>query len=92
MEYLKTFLAEPGTAGKEGSSQRLLLFCLVLTILTLVSYLTIETSKLPEVPTSLETLVEWIGTTLVAGIFGGKAAGVVKAIKGGGDATPDAQA
>lgn len=81
MNWLKTFLNEPGT--KEGSSHRLLLVLLIATVLVLVALLTIVNSKLPEVPSSLQSMIEYIGSILVGGMAFGKATSAYKAVKVG---------
>jgi len=80
MNWAKSFLNEPGT--KEGSSQRLLLALLIITILVLVTFLTVKDSKFPDVPVSLFNLVEYIGTLLVFGIGIGKGLSTYKSVKG----------
>lgn len=83
MNWMKTFLNEPGT--KEGSSHRLLLVLLIAIILLMVAYLTAVTGKLPEVPTSLQDLVQYLGSILVGGIAFGKATGAYRAVKAAGE-------
>ena len=80
MNWFKSFLNEPGT--KEGSSQRLMLVLLVITILVLVVYLTVSAKKLPEVPGTLQNMVEYLGSILVAGMAFGKGASAYRAAKG----------
>jgi len=89
MKWIKSFLNEPGT--QEGSSQRLLLMQLVTVLLALLVYLTVKNGKLPEVPASLETLIEWIGTSLICGIGLGKGILAYRTVKGGDDAGQAAQ-
>lgn len=79
MTWLKTFLNEPGS--KEGSSHRLMLVLLITTILVLVAFITITTRKFPEVPTSLQELVQYLGSILIGGIAFGKGAKVYREVK-----------
>lgn len=91
MTWIKSFLNEPGT--KEGSSHRFLLVLLIATILLMVIFLTITTGKLPEVPGSLQNLVEYLGTILVGGVAFGKGIRAYREVKGkeGGDVAEPAQ-
>lgn len=77
MEWLKSFLCEPGT--KEGSSQRLMLVFIIVLLFGLISWLTILAGKFPEVPRSLFDFVEYIVTTLIVGVGIGKGASIWKA-------------
>lgn len=68
--WMKSFLNEPGT--QEGSSHRLALLLILFSVLFWVSYLILITGKFPDVPPSLENLLEWLGGICVAGIGWGK--------------------
>lgn len=80
MEWIVSVFSEPGT--KNGSMQRVALFLLVVTVLVLVVLLTLKGGKFPDVPSSLETTVEYLGSLLVGGIAFGKLAPIVQAAKG----------
>lgn len=68
--WMKSFLNEPGT--QEGSTHRLCLLLILLSVLLWINYLTIIHGRFPEVPASLETLLEWLGGICVLGIGWGK--------------------
>lgn len=74
MEFLKSFLCEPGT--KEGSSQRLLLAVIIVLLFGLIAWMTVLNGKFPEVPRSLFDFTEYIVTTLVVGVGVGKGVAV----------------
>jgi len=80
MNYLKSFLNEPGTA--EGSSQRLMMVFVIIVVFALIAWLTIVKGAFPEVPASLFDFVQYIVTTLVVGIGIGKGVSAYKTVKG----------
>lgn len=77
MEWLKSFLCEPGT--KEGSSQRLVLVLIVTLMFGLIAWLTVSKGAFPEVPRSLFDFTEYIVTTLIVGVGVGKGVAVWRA-------------
>jgi len=89
MDFLRSIISEPGT--REGSSQRVAFLLLICFILAWVTRLVLLNNKLPDVPESFASLMQWLGGFIVTGIGVGKLLKTIEAVKGKDNEIPPAE-
>jgi len=82
MSFIKRMLSEP---NGDPSSQRFALIMLLIFTMNLISCAFYIENRLPQVPESLVSLIQWLFVAAVGGIGVGKVTAAVVAVKGGED-------